>query len=542
MPAMAPFPRLPAGPTLLTALPLAVAGVLALHALRADYALLRARQGDAALGVLRSVGEVARGAVRGAAEDAAGRAAAVLDRTEALRGLVLGGTVELVTVHRDGRRVFPPEEPATPLVSEREKLSAVSGPLAAALAGLETAPQSWGWVAERDGGALLHCRREGRHDGRREGRREAPATDLCVMLGAARLRAVLTDALGTAYPDGGGWRLSLVDPFDARVWSRGEISSGEMPWGGAGTDAVSLPLDGPLRGWQAGAQPEAGTAIGDPPALTLAVVVLPLLGSWLLLVRQVQRSQRAKLADSRHRAEIAAQLSHELRTPLANLRLYAGLIHRRAGEAEAVRDYCTVIEQEAERLSRLADDAVAFARGEAPEGPGRGEAVPDAAVPDAVVREVAERLRPLCAAAGCPVTVHAAAPAARRFDRAAVEQILTNLIDNARKHAPGTPVEVASWTERRGGKERLFLAVRDHGPGVPAALRDRIFEPMVRGGGGAPGFGLGLAAVRRLARVNGGDARVEDGAPGARFVAWIGLAPPAGAGDRGEAEGTACAS
>ncbi|MGL1148110.1 hypothetical protein ACSTLH_00750, partial [Vibrio parahaemolyticus] len=78
---------------LLVALPLIVAGVLALHALEADYALLRARQGDAALSTLRSLGEVARVGVERAADEVVGRAAAVADRTEALRSLVLGGTV-----------------------------------------------------------------------------------------------------------------------------------------------------------------------------------------------------------------------------------------------------------------------------------------------------------------------------------------------------------------------------------------------------------------------------------------------------------------
>lgn len=496
--------RISVRPALLMALPLVVTGILAVHVLEADYALLRARQDEAALGILHGLGEVARAAVERTAEGAV-RQVAAADRTEALRSLAVSGTIEFMTLHREGRRVFPPEEPASLLVWERERLSLAGGALASARAGLVSTPQTWVWSPGPDGGALAHCRRNG------------DQSDFCVLLGVAQLRAALAHGLGAAYRDGGeGWTLALIDPSGRSLWSLGEAR--------AEPATMILPLDGPLRGWRAEAGLDPGAVIGRPPALTLAAVVLPLLGSWLLLAWHFQRSQQARLADSRHRAEIAAQLSHELRTPLANLRVYVGLIHRRAEQAAAVRDYCAVVDAEADRLSRLADNAIAFARGETPDGAGRAAAVPDAVAQDAV-----ERLRLLCAAACCPVTVNADAPLTRRFDGAAVEQILTNLIDNARKYAPGGPIEVATWVDRTDGGERLFLAVRDYGPGVPPHLGQRIFDPMVRGGGTATGFGLGLAAVRRLTRANGGGVRVEDARPGARFVAWIRLDPLEGA-------------
>jgi signal transduction histidine kinase len=102
----------------------------------------------------------------------------------------------------------------------------------------------------------------------------------------------------------------------------------------------------------------------------------------------------------------------------------------------------------------------------------------------------------------------------RLFDRHSFERIAVNLLDNARKYAPGSAVEIS--TALRG--DSLNLEVRDYGPGVPPNQQRRIFQPLVRGQNtGASGFGLGLATVRQLALQNGGDAWVEDACPGARF-------------------------
>ncbi len=75
--------------------------------------------------------------------------------------------------------------------------------------------------------------------------------------------------------------------------------------------------------------------------------------------------------------------------------------------------------------------------------------------------------------------------------------------------------------------DTLRLTVSDRGPGIAVDQREQIFEPLERGvTAKASGFGLGLAAVRALARQNGGDCRVEGNEPGARFVLTMSVRAP----------------
>ena len=100
---------------------------------------------------------------------------------------------------------------------------------------------------------------------------------------------------------------------------------------------------------------------------------------------------------------------------------------------------------------------------------------------------------------------------------------LRNLIDNALRYNPSdaAPVRV----ELRRGDKRVEIAVIDHGPGVSPQLRERIFEPFVRGDYARArhdgGYGLGLALARRVARAHGGDVILAADTPGATFVLWL---------------------
>jgi two-component system, NtrC family, sensor histidine kinase GlrK len=96
---------------------------------------------------------------------------------------------------------------------------------------------------------------------------------------------------------------------------------------------------------------------------------------------------------------------------------------------------------------------------------------------------------------------------------------LSNLLSNAVKHAPrGSVIDIV--VDRRYG--RCMLSVRDRGRGVPAADRDRILQPFVRGSdpeeAGARGTGIGLSIVNETVKAHGGELEVQDAEPGARFV------------------------
>ena len=114
-----------------------------------------------------------------------------------------------------------------------------------------------------------------------------------------------------------------------------------------------------------------------------------------------------------------------------------------------------------------------------------------------------------------------------RLDAQLVGQALTNLIVNAIRHSGSKDVVVSA--EKAGRK--LQLVVEDHGVGIPAEHRARIFERFYRVDAARAaetgGSGLGLAIVRQIARLHGGDVRLETASPaGCRFVLELDLQKP----------------
>lgn len=169
-----------------------------------------------------------------------------------------------------------------------------------------------------------------------------------------------------------------------------------------------------------------------------------------------------------------------------------------------------------------------------------------AEIADAVVAEVAQLQRLVTAADGArrsrpfqvvdalagPVTMARAhgvhvelrvddSPAVAG-DLAATSQVLHNLLENVRRHAPGSPVCVDAGT----ADARVLLRVTDDGPGIPAEWHEQVFERGFRGGTSAEGDGLGLHIARRLMRRQGGDLWVEEGTgSGATMIVALPAAP-----------------
>src|SRR6185295_9077083 len=180
-----------------------------------------------------------------------------------------------------------------------------------------------------------------------------------------------------------------------------------------------------------------------------------------------------------------------------------------------------------ERLSRLINNVLEFARLENGTRPVSLTAGPIAPV----VAEAATLLRPHLEQAGFTlrIEVDPALPPAR-FERDALLQVLFNLVDNAVKYATGAAHREIVLRAARAG-DRIVLAVRDHGPGVPAEHVGKIFEPFYRGEREltrrSKGTGLGLALVRGLAEGMGATVlgrNVQDGG----FEVEIGLLAAAG--------------
>jgi signal transduction histidine kinase len=213
----------------------------------------------------------------------------------------------------------------------------------------------------------------------------------------------------------------------------------------------------------------------------------------------------------------ASAVTHELRTPLTALQLHldllnSGLVTDPAKQAE----YLHTISAEADRLNRLVENVLDFAKLEKRSAQAAAKRLPVGEVLDAVRATWADRL----AADGFELVAEAHADAAVVADPRVVAQVLGNLIDNARKYAKSA-ADRRVWVRATAAGNRVAFAVEDRGPGIPAGERKAIFRPFTRGNDTADsgGAGLGLSLARQWAELFGGTLTCHPADPtGARFV------------------------
>jgi signal transduction histidine kinase len=152
-----------------------------------------------------------------------------------------------------------------------------------------------------------------------------------------------------------------------------------------------------------------------------------------------------------------------------------------------------------------------------------------------IARDVGELYEPLADEKGLALKVDAPAASPVRGNRELVSQALANLVDNAIKYAKpngnanGEPNEIIVGAG--GDGERIMLSVADRGPGIPEADRGRVVERFVRleQSRSEPGSGLGLSLASAVARLHGGELKLEDNHPGLRSIIALPRAGPAGA-------------
>jgi hypothetical protein len=150
-----------------------------------------------------------------------------------------------------------------------------------------------------------------------------------------------------------------------------------------------------------------------------------------------------------------------------------------------------------------------------------------------VARGIGELYEPLAEQKGLDLKIETKGPTPVRGNRELVSQAVANLVDNAIKYAGpdraaanGAPAEVVLTAQNDG--DRILLAVSDAGPGIPAADRLRATERFVRleQSRSQPGSGLGLSLAAAVARLHGGELRLEDNHPGLRSVIALPRAGP----------------
>jgi PAS domain S-box-containing protein len=213
-------------------------------------------------------------------------------------------------------------------------------------------------------------------------------------------------------------------------------------------------------------------------------------------------------------------VSHDLRTPLAAILGLAITLERTELELppEETQDLANRIATNARKLDRMVTDLLDLDRLARGIVRPKRHPVDVGALVSRVVAEsdlIAEGRIELDAA---PVTVS--------VDASKVERIVENLLANTARHTPaGTPV----WVRVAPAQQGVVIAVEDQGPGVPAELRETIFEPFRQGPDApehSPGVGVGLTLVRRFAELHDGRAWVEERpGGGASFRVFLPDAP-----------------
>ena len=268
--------------------------------------------------------------------------------------------------------------------------------------------------------------------------------------------------------------------------------------------------------------PVCAAATGITPGRITAAI------AWIVVLAGVGltgSTLRSSIAFGRKRSQFASAVTHELRTPLTTFKMYTDMLAEDMVSDEAQkREYLRTLQGESDRLARLVENVLSYARLE------DGRQTPNGRTMTigALLSRVTPHLERRAAAAGMPITMECNADrgAAIHTDDDAVGQILLNLVDNACKYGRNGSAGGIRMSADIAG-DVLALAVHDDGPGIPASDARHLFQAFRRGStseASQPGLGIGLTLSRALARRMGGDLRLISGnGGGATFELTIPL-------------------
>ncbi len=216
--------------------------------------------------------------------------------------------------------------------------------------------------------------------------------------------------------------------------------------------------------------------------------------------RRIAEQQRSFLADA----------AHELRTPVAIIRNEAEVALSGTGDPATNQNALRTIADEAGLLGGLVADLLFLARGTEPIARGLSERV----FLDDLANQAVSRVRKLPESAGRAIRWQQCDAAPVKGSAALLERAVLVLIHNALLHAPASTVDLSTGVDG----PTAWIRIRDAGPGIPAADRDRIFERFVRLRPNGPGSGLGLPIARAVALHHHGQLVLEDVSQGASFL------------------------
>ena len=329
---------------------------------------------------------------------------------------------------------------------------------------------------------------------------EAGAEALVFAISPSVLRTWMEKALRDAST---GDRLSLLTPA-------GHLLAGRQP--PSGPEVVNrlasetrLPWTLVLSQGDASRQEEELADRRRLLALGLAAIVLLLAGGSYFLWRAIRR----ELAMARLQTEFVSSVSHEFRTPLASLQHITELMQEDDNlPPERRRSFYEALGRNTERLHRLVESLLDFARMEGRRKPYDLQPMDAGEFAEQVVGDFCEEVGPL--GFTVDLEVETPGPLPIRADADSLASALWNLLDNAVKYSPeGRSIQVSVRRHAAG----LAISVRDNGLGIPNQEQKEIFRRFVRGEKasrlGIKGTGLGLAMVSHIVRAHGGTVELE---------------------------------
>lgn len=243
-------------------------------------------------------------------------------------------------------------------------------------------------------------------------------------------------------------------------------------------------------------------------------------GGVLLSFRSAGRREAVDTA----RSDLVATVSHEIRSPLTSVKGFTRtlLLKWDRYSDEQKLTFLETINEDADRVTRLLKELLDVSRIDANRVQLHMAGTDVARVARDVVDKAAQR--PDGEGRDLEVTVADGVPSLVFADADKVEQILTNLVNNALRYAPDSQVRIAVGPRADGG---VVVTVADDGPGIPAEQQRAIFRKFGRGRESRrAGTGLGLYITRGLARAHGGDVVVRS-APGEGATFTVTLPPGA---------------
>lgn len=228
-------------------------------------------------------------------------------------------------------------------------------------------------------------------------------------------------------------------------------------------------------------------------------------------IEDQKRAQRILTQAARKTDEFLGMLSHELRNPLASISAAAGVLSLPSLSEADRESACATVKRQTAAMRRMVDDLLDTAR----VSHGKIALKLEPTDIDELLREIVAdqrqrlgvqgvALRYACEAEGTTMVV---------VDPVRIQQCVVNLVANAvRASRHGQAITIRLTAGREDGE--LTIEVRDQGWGIDSLMIDSIFEPFVQGNTATGRLGLGLALVRQVAQLHGGEVTAQSGGPG----------------------------